>query len=388
MVDTKPIEFFGVKLRDDIDNYKLKILKNEFNEMTNIDTINVEPKDPMIDMINYTVMYSCENSKIISIGGDNSFENSFEEAYEQIAEFNRRLKYLHKEGYDLYATKDILVKEVDAKITYHYFLVPKDSLVEPFTVASISKLAETMPVTLVDILAENQATREGEEYYLVAFQVRDMDYIYHDDFKELEGQKFEKVINEGVMNKGIELCGIKLGDTFDENKFIIQNKEVIPGGDYMIKIANPSSIYDTYFKNVNVIHAVGSNEISMIIGSNGGGYNRKDCLDIINEMNDDYIEKYGNYYDMYVSENNKECSYMYYFYPPNYNVLSFKDSKSSEIKKPIIQLLLIANQETVNGYFTLEAVLSYFQDGEDDKTPEEFDTTQLEKPSLKVVGLR
>jgi len=388
MVDPKPIEFFGVKLRDDIDNYKLKILKSEFNEMANIDTINVEPKDPMIDMINYTVMYSCENSKIISIGGDNSFENSFEEAYEQIAEFNRRLKYLHKEGYDLYATKDILVKEVDAKITYHYFLVPKDSLVEPFTVASISKLAETMPVTLVDILAENQATREGEEYYLVAFQVRDMDYIYHDDFKELEGQKFEKVINEGVMNKGIELCGIKLGDTFDENNFIIQNKEVIPGGDYMIKIANPSSIYDTYFKNVNVIHAVGSNEISMIIGSNGGGYNRKDCLDIINEMNDDYIEKYGNYYDMYVSENNKECSYMYYFYPPNYNVLSFKDSKSSEIKKPIIQLLLIANQETVNGYFTLEAALSYFQDGEDDKTPEEFDTTQLEKPSLKVVGLR
>jgi len=388
MADPKPIEFFGVKLRDDIDNYKLKILKSEFNEMANIDTINVEPKDPMIDMINYTVMYSCENSKIISIGGDNSFENSFEEAYEQIAEFNRRLKYLHKEGYDLYATKDILVKEVDAKITYHYFLVPKDSLVEPFTVASISKLAETMPVTLVDILAENQATREGEEYYLVAFQVRDMDYIYHDDFKELEGQKFEKVINEGVMNKGIELCGIKLGDTFDENKFIIQNKEVIPGGDYMIKITNPSSIYDTYFKNVNVIHAVGSNEISMIIGSNGGGYNRKDCLDIINEMNDDYIEKYGNYYDMYVSENNKECSYMYYFYPPNYNVLSFKDSKSSEIKKPIIQLLLIANQETVNGYFTLEAALSYFQDGEDDKTPEEFDTTQLEKPSLKVVGLR
>ena len=190
------------------------------------------------------------------------------------------------------------------------------------------------------------------------------------------------------MNKGIELCGIKLGDTFDKNKFIIQNKQVIPGGDYMIKIANPSSIYDTYFKSVNVIHAVGSNEISMIIGSNGGGYNRKDCLDIINEMNDDYIEKYGNYYDMYVSENNKECSYMYYFYPPNYNVLSFKDSKSSEIKEPITQFLLMANQETFDKYFTLEAVLSYYQDWEDDKTPEEFDTTQLEKPSLKVVGLR
>ena len=194
MADPKPIEFFGVKLRDDIDNYKLKILKNEFNEMTNINTINVEPKEPMIDMINYTVMYSCENSKIISIGGDNSFDNSFEEAYEQIAEFNGRLKYLHMEGYDLYATKDILVKEVDAKITYHYFLTPKDSLIVPFTVASMFKLAESMPITLVDIFAENQASKEGEEYYLVAFQVRDMDYIYHEGLIELEGQEFEKVV--------------------------------------------------------------------------------------------------------------------------------------------------------------------------------------------------
>ena len=190
------------------------------------------------------------------------------------------------------------------------------------------------------------------------------------------------------MIRGIDLCGIKLGSTFDEKKFAILNKEVIPGGDYMIAVNRPYSIYDSYFKNINILHAVGGNEISTVIADNGGGYSRKDCLDIINQMNDDYIEKYGDYYDMYVSENDKECSYMYYFYPPNYNVLSFKDSTSSEIKEPITQLLLMANQETDNGYVTLEAVLSYFQDSEEDKTPEENDATQLEKPKLKVVGVK
>ena len=190
------------------------------------------------------------------------------------------------------------------------------------------------------------------------------------------------------MSKEIELCGIKLGSIFDENAFTILNKEVIPGGDYMITVNNPPSIYNKYFKNINILHTFGGNEISMVIADNGGGYSRKDCLNIINQMNDDYIEKYGDYYDMYVSENDKECSYMYYFYPPNYNVLSFKDSKSSEIKEPITQLLLMANQETDNGYVTLEAVLSYFQDAENDKFPEEFDDTKLEKALLKVVGLR
>ena len=68
-------------------------------------------------------------------------------------------------------------------------------------------------------------------------------------------------------------------------------------------------------------------------------------------------------------------------------MLSFKDSTSSEIKEPITQLLLMANQETDNGYVTLEAVLSYFQDAEDDKTPEEFDSSQLKKPLLKVIGI-
>ena len=48
----------------------------------------------------------------------------------------------------------------------------------------------------------------------------------------------------------------------------------------------------------------------------------------------------------------------------------------------------MANQETDNGYVTLEAVLSYFQEYEEDKTPEENDTTQLEKPRLKAVGFR
>lgn len=190
------------------------------------------------------------------------------------------------------------------------------------------------------------------------------------------------------MSNEIELCGIKLGSTFDEKAFTILNKEVIPGGDYMITVNSPSSIYNKYFKNINILHTFGGNEISMVIADNGGGYSRKECLDIINQMNDDYIDKYGEYYDMYVSENDKECSYIYYFYPPNYNVLSFKDSTSAEIKEPISQLLLMANQETDNGYVTLEAVLSYFQDAEDDKTPEEFDTTQLEKPKLKVIGVK
>ena len=189
------------------------------------------------------------------------------------------------------------------------------------------------------------------------------------------------------MSNEIELCGIKLGSIFDEKAFTILNKELIPGGDYMITVNNPPSIYNKYFKNINILHTVGGNEISMVIADNGGGYSRKDCLDIINQMNDDYIEKYGDYYDMYVSENDKECSYIYYFYPPNYNVLSFKDSTSSEIKEPISQLLLMANQETDNGYVTLEAVLSYFQDAEDDKTPEEFDSSQLKKPLLKVIGI-
>lgn len=35
MVDTKAIEFFSLKLRGDIDNYKLKILKSELNKVTN-----------------------------------------------------------------------------------------------------------------------------------------------------------------------------------------------------------------------------------------------------------------------------------------------------------------------------------------------------------------
>ena len=189
------------------------------------------------------------------------------------------------------------------------------------------------------------------------------------------------------MSRGIELCGIKLGSTFDEKKFVILNKEVVPGGDYMISVKSISSVYDRYFKNVNVLQSVGGKEISMVVADNGGGYSRKDCLDIINKINDDYVKKYGDYYDMYVSENDKECSYMYYFYPPNYNVLSFKDLKYSEIKEPITQLLLMANQETNNGYFTLEAVLSYFEDAEDDKTPDKFNISQLEKPKLKVVGV-
>ena len=66
------------------------------------------------------------------------------------------------------------------------------------------------------------------------------------------------------MNKGIELCGIKLGDILDENKFQIIKKEPIPGGDYMSEISKPSLIgricsSSTYFKNLNLIHSIGSN---------------------------------------------------------------------------------------------------------------------------------
>jgi len=103
-----------------------------------------------------------------------------------------------------------------------------------------------------------------------------------------------------INNNSIELCGIKLGDTLDENKFKIVKKVLIPGGDYMSEIANPPSSTSTYFKNVNLVHSIGSKEISMIIADNGGGYSRKDCLDIINELNDYYLDKYGDYYDMYV----------------------------------------------------------------------------------------
>lgn len=41
--------------------------------------------------------------------------------------------------------------------------------------------------------------------------------------------------------KGIELYGIKLSDTLDENKFKIVKKEAIPGDNYMSGITNPPS---------------------------------------------------------------------------------------------------------------------------------------------------
>ena len=194
------------------------------------------------------------------------------------------------------------------------------------------------------------------------------------------------------MNKGIELCGIKLGDILDENKFQIIKKEPIPGGDYMSEISKPSLMgricsSSTYFKNLNLIHSIGSNEISMIIADNGGGYSHKDCIDIINELNDYYLDKYGDHYDMYVQEDDKALSYFYYFYPPDYNVISFKDPKSSELKEPVTTLWLTATQEKFDEYRTLEALLYHYQDDEDDKFPEELDNTK-EKIFLKVAGLR
>ena len=192
--------------------------------------------------------------------------------------------------------------------------------------------------------------------------------------------------------KGIELCGIKLGDTFDENKFKVAKKQIIPGGDYMSEIANPSLMgrmrsSSTYFKNVNVVHSIGSKEISMIIADNGGGYSHKDCLDIIYELNNYYLDKYGDHYDMYSEENDKGLCYFYYFYPPNYNVISFEDPKSSELREPVTTLWLMANQEKFDEYRTLEAMLWYYHEGDDDKSPEELDDTQ-EKTFLKLAGLR
>ena len=194
------------------------------------------------------------------------------------------------------------------------------------------------------------------------------------------------------MNKGIELCGIKLGDTLDENKFHIIKKEPIPGGYYMSEISKPSLMgricsSSTYFKNLNLIHSIGSNEISMIIADNGGGYSHKDCIDIINELNDYYLDKYGDHYDMYDQEDDKALSYFYFFYPPDYNVISFKDPKSSELKEPVTTLWLTATQEKFDEYRTLEALLYHYQDDEDDKFPEELDNTK-EKIFLKVAGLR
>ena len=192
--------------------------------------------------------------------------------------------------------------------------------------------------------------------------------------------------------KGIELCGIKLGDTFDENKFKVAKKQIIPGGDYMSEIAKPYLMgrmwsSSAYFQNLNIVHSIGSKEISMIIADNGGGYSHKDCLDIIYELNNYYLDKYGDHYDMYSEENDKGLCYFYYFYPPNYNVISFEDPKSSELREPVTTLWLMANQEKFDEYRTLEAMLWYYHEGDDDKSPEELDDTQ-EKTFLKVAGLR
>ena len=47
----------------------------------------------------------------------------------------------------------------------------------------------------------------------------------------------------------------------------------------------------------------------------------------------------------------------------------------------------MANQDNFKGFTTLEAVLTYYEDEDDDKLPEELDNTK-EKIFLKVAGLR
>ena len=189
------------------------------------------------------------------------------------------------------------------------------------------------------------------------------------------------------MNKGIELCGIKLGDTFDENKFKIKKKQSIPEGDYMYELANAPSSPSTFFNDVSIIHPLGSKKISGVIATNGDGYSREYAANFINQVHNYYCEKYGDYYDMYVSENDKTLFYLYYFYPPNYNVISFQDPKSSELKEPVTTLMLLCTEGQFKEFNTIEAMLMYYEDVDDDKSPEELDNTQ-EKTFLKVAGLR
>ncbi len=184
------------------------------------------------------------------------------------------------------------------------------------------------------------------------------------------------------MNAEIELCGIVLGNKFEESKFIIKNKEVIPGGDCIVTIQNTSQKFEDYFGSLNIIYPFGGKEISMIVAESIERYTKKNCLDIINNINDVYLEKYGSYYDIYFSENKKECSYLYYFYPPNYNVISI----NNQDKEHIIQLLLWANKQEFEDCFRLEAVLSYYEELEDEKYPEE-KMPDKEKTLLKISGL-
>ena len=96
---------------------------------------------------------------------------------------------------------------------------------------------------------------------------------------------------------------------------------------------------------------------------------------------------YGKSYDMYVEEDEKALWYNYYFYPRNYNVISFDDPKSSELKEPITTLMLAATKENFEEYFTLEAMLFHYEESDDDKSPEEQDDTK-EKVYLKAIGFK
>ena len=92
----------------------------------------------------------------------------------------------------------------------------------------------------------------------------------------------------------------------------------------------------------------------------------------MNQLNDDYLEKYGGHYDMYVQELDSKLSYLYSFYPLNYNVISFDDPESSALKENITCLMLQANNEQFKTHYVLEASLFHYVDIDDDKYPEEF----------------
>ena len=188
------------------------------------------------------------------------------------------------------------------------------------------------------------------------------------------------------MTEGIELCGIKLGELVSDKRFKIKTKTTVPGGDYLAEL-DYSYDKDIMFQNINIIHSVGDNKISGVTASNGDGYTRGDSLNFINKFHNYYYKKYNDTYDIYLREYESTLFYLFHFYPPNYNVISFTNPKSSELKEPITSLLICATENKFKNYFTIEAMLSYFEDTEDDKSPEELDYEE-ETEFLKVVGFK
>ena len=184
-------------------------------------------------------------------------------------------------------------------------------------------------------------------------------------------------------SKNMELCGISLEEKIDEKKLIVKKKEIIPGGDYWCDIINPPKPHKKFFHNYSIIFPIKGKTISMVYADNGGGYSSSKCIDKINELNDYYYYKYCEEYEMYYQELVMPFNYVYYFYPPNYNVIPFENPESAELK-PVTCLWLGAEEEQYQGYYKLIASLFHYEDSEDDKYPEE--TFEDKKTELKVIS--